>query len=283
MSSELTSLGLEIGTPATYPNTLRSNAALLDGFFGTLATRRYVVDIAHADILTLPTTPVTLLAAAAAGTMRCIPMIAVESVFGAAAYTNVDAGAAFQLKEGTIAYGPTVAMSELVTTGADLVLPLDAKVTSTKANLTAKALTLTCANGALGAFTGGHPANVLRVTFWTADFATGGAKAYANIGGGANGTVYIAADATGTAGNSYTVEVVLPTGLSLAMSATLTGTAILVSLGTNGGGTADATKNTATLIAAAVDALAGVNAKASGTGVTALTGAEGPTAFADGV
>jgi len=283
--TELTSLGLEVGDAAAYPHTLRTTLKQLDDLF--VETRlwsvvRRIVEIPHAAILTLPTTPVTLLAAPAAGLVRFVPYFAVETVFGAGALTNVDGAATLQAKLGTIALGPTLAVSELVATGADILVPVDAKLTSTKANLSAQALTLTCANGALGAFTGGHIANLLRVTFWTMEVPVGAAKAYAKVGAGANGTVQICADLTGVAGNAYTVEVKVGVGNDIAMSATLTGTAIRVTLGTNGGGTVDNTKNTATLIAAAVHALAGVSSAASGTGVTALTGAEGPTTFANG-
>jgi uncharacterized phiE125 gp8 family phage protein len=55
-----------------------------------------------------------------------------------------------------------------------------------------------------------------------------------------------------------------------------------VTLGTDGAGALDPAKNTATLVAAAVAALAGVSAAASGTGVTPLTVASGPTALTGG-
>ncbi len=99
----------------------------------------------------------------------------------------------------------------------------------------------------------------------------------ATIGSGANGTVTVTAD---TAGRSrYYVRVVLGVGLSVAMTATqvtaINGyTTITVTLGTDVAGALDPTKNTATLVAAAVNALSGVGATASGTGATALTLAE---------
>jgi len=58
------------------------------------------------------------------------------------------------------------------------------------------------------------------------------------------------------------------------MTATLTDTSIIVELGTGGGGALDAVKNTAILVAGAIDALAGVSSIHSGTGATALAAAE---------
>lgn len=111
---------------------------------------------------------------------------------------------------------------------------------------------------------------------------TGSTSATGVIGSGGNGTVTTTVTAVGTAGNSYTIQVVLGVGLNVALSAAVVGTAITVTLGTDGAGATDATKNTATLVAAAVDAIAAITSVASGTGATALTLAEGPTTFTGG-
>ncbi len=106
--------------------------------------------------------------------------------------------------------------------------------------------------------------------------------ASASIGSGGNGVVTILVDATGSPGNLYAVTVAVAVGLSQALAAAVNGTAITVTLGTDGAGAADASKNTATLIAAAVDALDGVSATASGDGSGTILAASGPTSFAGG-
>jgi hypothetical protein len=101
------------------------------------------------------------------------------------------------------------------------------------------------------------------------------------IGSGANGTVTVTDDVVGD--SAKTIEVVVAPGASAALGAAITGDAITVTLGTTAvAGTPDPTKNTATLVAAAVHALAGVTAVASGTGITPLTNAEPPKGFAGG-
>ncbi len=107
-------------------------------------------------------------------------------------------------------------------------------------------------------------------------------QASAAIGTGGNGVVTITVDLAGNPGNLYTVTVAVAVGLSQALAAAVVGTAITVTLGTDGAGAADATKNTATLIAAAVDALAGVAAVASGNGSGTILAASGPTTFTGG-
>lgn len=107
-------------------------------------------------------------------------------------------------------------------------------------------------------------------------------SATADIGTGDNGTVTTTIDAYGTEGNDYTIEVVEGSGLNVDLSAVLTDTAIVVTLGTDGAGALDATKNTATLVAAEIDALTGVSSVASGTGADALTAAEAEQNFAGG-
>src|SRR6185295_2255360 len=88
----------------------------------------------------------------------------------------------------------------------------------------------------------------------------------------------------GFAGNAWTAQVALGVGLSLPLSVGLsTPTTLLVTLGTDGAGAPDPAQNRATTIAAAINALAtALVAVASGTGLTALTLAEGPHAFTGG-
>jgi hypothetical protein len=83
----------------------------------------------------------------------------------------------------------------------------------------------------------------------------------------ANATLTVTASTAGGAGNSFTVVVVTgaPT-LDQALAAAISGTTITVTLGTDGGGVLDDTKNTGTLVAAAIDALAGVACATSGSG-----------------
>lgn len=107
--------------------------------------------------------------------------------------------------------------------------------------------------------------------------------ATADIGGGTDGTVTITVDTAGAGGNDYTVEVELGSGLSQPLAAAINGTAITVTLATDGSGDPDDAANTATLIAAAIDALTGVSAAASGTGGDPIDTAEGPTSFTGGI
>ena len=100
------------------------------------------------------------------------------------------------------------------------------------------------------------------------------------IGSGANGAVTVSID--GAAANSHTVQVIVSTAVGLSLSAAEVGGAIAVTLGTDGTGALDATKNTATKVAAVLSALDGITATASGTGATALSAAEGPTDLTGG-
>jgi hypothetical protein len=100
------------------------------------------------------------------------------------------------------------------------------------------------------------------------------------IGSGIDGTVTITADSVGDDANSLTIEVVEGSGLNVAMSATLTDSAIMVTLGTDGAGALDATKNFAVLVAVEIDALDGVNSVASG--ADPLTAAEAEQSFTGG-
>lgn len=107
-------------------------------------------------------------------------------------------------------------------------------------------------------------------------------KASQTIGSGDNGTVTVEYDFVGTDGNSYTITVAEGSGNDVDLSAALSGTDITVTLGTDGAGALDATKNTATLVAAAIDALTNITATASGTGETALAAAEAEQDFSGG-
>lgn len=107
------------------------------------------------------------------------------------------------------------------------------------------------------------------------------ASASAVIGAGANGTVTTTVDAPGVGGNVWTIEVVVPAGTS-GLDVDVVGTDITVELAVIGG-VPDGAQNTATLVAAAITAEAGITAVASGSGITSLTLAEGPTTFTGGV
>lgn len=106
--------------------------------------------------------------------------------------------------------------------------------------------------------------------------------ASAAIGSGANGVVTTTVDTAGFAGNGYTIRVVAGVGLNQALAAALATKAITVTLATDGAGAPDDTANTATLIAAAVDALAGVSAVASGSGATPISAAVSAVSFTGG-
>lgn len=112
---------------------------------------------------------------------------------------------------------------------------------------------------------------------WPAQIA-----ATASIGSGANGVVTITSVALGVIGNAYQVQVAIAGGASAALAVALVGSILTITLGTDGASAADATKNTATLITAAINALDEFTATASGTGATALATASGPTSFTGG-
>jgi hypothetical protein len=106
--------------------------------------------------------------------------------------------------------------------------------------------------------------------------------ATAVIGGGTDGTVTITADGSlaGSDGNAYTVTVQVPTDGPL--SASVSANRLIINLATSGGVPDAGGANTATLVAAAIDALPDFSAVASGTGADSLSLAEGPTQFAGG-
>lgn len=122
----------------------------------------------------------------------------------------------------------------------------------------------------------GYRLDSLRTVRLTAVAATG------SIGSGANGVVTATVDTAGWAGNGYTMRVVLGVGISQALAAALSTKAITVTLATDGAGLPDDAANTATLVAAAVDALAGVSAATSGSGATAFSAAIAAVTFSGG-
>lgn len=82
-----------------------------------------------------------------------------------------------------------------------------------------------------------------------------------------NATLTVTAEVAGFAGNLLQVVVVTgaPT-INVALAAAKSGNVITVTLGTDGSGVLDNTKNTGTLVAAALDALSDVTCTTSGTG-----------------
>jgi hypothetical protein len=110
-------------------------------------------------------------------------------------------------------------------------------------------------------------------------------SATATIGSGANGTVTIEVDVAGEAGNDYTVEVVVAVGNNQPLAAALVGDDLTVTLATDGDGNPDNAANTATLVAAEINASEGATftATPSGTGAGWLNDAEAQKNFAGGV
>lgn len=108
-------------------------------------------------------------------------------------------------------------------------------------------------------------------------------NATAEVGAGANGTVSIEAvgDLQGSAGNAVSVQVVTPTGTS-PLTVDFTDSTLTVNLAVSAGVPVGGS-NTATLVAAAIDALPEFTAEASGTGADPLTVEEGPFLMAGGV
>lgn len=105
-------------------------------------------------------------------------------------------------------------------------------------------------------------------------FAEGSNLGVATIGLVVNGQVVVHTTViTGAAADAHTIEVVIPAP-STALAATLTGTDILVELATNAAGGPIDASNTATLVAAAINALTGITSFANGSGATSLFKAE---------
>ena len=81
-----------------------------------------------------------------------------------------------------------------------------------------------------------------------------------------NATLTITAATSGWAGNAINVVAAASGSANAALDAAISGNDITITLGTDAQGDADATKNTGTLVAAAVDALTEVTCTTSGTG-----------------
>lgn len=99
-----------------------------------------------------------------------------------------------------------------------------------------------------------------------------------------NATLTVTAATAGGAGNDLTIRAITgaPT-INVALAAAQSGNAITVTLGTDGSGVLDDSKNTGTLVAAEVDALASVlcTTSGSGAGVVAPFSAQSLTAGHD--
>ena len=108
------------------------------------------------------------------------------------------------------------------------------------------------------------------------------AKAAAQtIGAGQNGEVTVTAAVKGAAGNDLDIIVSDAGANDCAMTASIAAGVITVTLGKTGADL-ESTKNTATLVAAAIDLLAEVTAVASGTGDDPLVTAEAKKDFTGG-
>jgi hypothetical protein len=125
-----------------------------------------------------------------------------------------------------------------------------------------------------------HPIGVFQLGYFYHQNPT--IDATVNIGSGPDGVVTITAvgDFAGFAGNACTVTVQTPAGTS-PLTASYAGNELIVNLSVNGG-VPETVENTATLVAAAINALDNFNAVASGTGTFSLSLDEGPTLFTGG-
>ena len=106
-------------------------------------------------------------------------------------------------------------------------------------------------------------------------------KGSINIGAGVNGVITMYSDLVGTEGNSITITVSDAGANDCNMSAIISGTDITVVLGKTVAAL-EPTKNTAILIATAINNLAGVNAIHSGTGADSIVAAIAKANFTGG-
>lgn len=81
-----------------------------------------------------------------------------------------------------------------------------------------------------------------------------------------NATLTVTAATAGWAGNAISIKAVVAGSINAALAAAIANNVITITLGTDGAGAADDTKNTGTLVAAEVDALTEVTCATSGTG-----------------
>ena len=115
-------------------------------------------------------------------------------------------------------------------------------------------LTLYSANGRGGVGSARVPLTNLFSSNVTGLVLSAGNQAARQIGSGSNGRVTIQVNAAGTAGNDYTVETVDGVGNDVPLSVAIVGSDITVTRGTDSGGSPDASKNTALLVARAINA-----------------------------
>ena len=108
-----------------------------------------------------------------------------------------------------------------------------------------------------------------------------GTRATATIGAGADGTVTITALEDGLGPHGFDVQVNADLGADRPLAATFEADLLLVELAARDGSLLT-NENRALFVASAIAALGSFSAEASGTGVTALAAAAGPTAFAGG-
>jgi hypothetical protein len=128
--------------------------------------------------------------------------------------------------------------------------------------------------------------NLYRIATSTAPAYTAPVNASKSIGSGDNGVVTVTANQAWEAGNDLTLQVAINAGANASLSATFVGNDILVTLGTgSSAGVVDPTKNTAILVAGAINAISGriFTAIKSGTGATAIPGIVAKANFTGGV
>jgi len=116
---------------------------------------------------------------------------------------------------------------------------------------------------------------------WFSGVPQNARKASINIGNGENGIVTIKSDLVGSEGNNFSITVSDAGANDCEMSASISGTDITVVLGKTIAAL-EPTKNTCVLIAAALNALAGVNAVHSGTGADSIIAAVAKSNFTGG-
>jgi hypothetical protein len=126
-----------------------------------------------------------------------------------------------------------------------------------------------------------HPVGVFNLGYFYHETAI--SNATSPIGSGTDGVVTITADGAnaGSAGNSFIASVQVPAGSS-ALSASVSGNELIINLAVSGGVPINV-ENSATLVAAAVAALGGFSAVASGTGTGIFAIAIDPTPFSGGI
>lgn len=124
-----------------------------------------------------------------------------------------------------------------------------------------------------------HPTGALSLTYTYNENVVAGASS--SIGTAPNlVTIELEGALSGASGNSFTVEVRVPSGTS-ALVASRSGAEIFVDLSVSGG-VPVGVDNTLTAIAAALSGLTDVSAAVVGDGSTSLTAAEGPVPFIGG-